>query len=124
MARYKSGNLFFVILELSKVRITVAVAFTTITGYILASRDYNPGFLLPTLGIFFLACGSSVINHLQERHTDAMMLRTRQRPLPSHKISFLGAFGIALVEPLAGVLVLFFSAGTEALLLGLLAMVW
>jgi heme o synthase len=124
MTPYRSGNLFYIILELSKVRVTVAVAFTTITGYILASRNYNPGFLLPTLGIFLLACGSSVINHLQERKTDAIMSRTRQRPIPTHRISFFRVILIALAETLAGSLILYFSAGMEVLLLGLFAMLW
>jgi len=124
MTLQKSGSNLSVILELSKVKITVAVAFTTITGYILAARGYDPGFLLPTLGIFFLACGSSVINHLQERRTDAMMARTRKRPLPSRKISFSFALMVAVTETLAGSLILYFSSGIVALLLGLLAMVW
>ncbi len=124
MTRQESGSYLSVILELSKVKITVAVAFTTITGYILAARGYDPGFLLPTLGIFFLACGSSVINHLQERRTDAMMARTRKRPLPSHKISFSSALHVAVTETLAGSLILYFSSGVTALILGLLAMVW
>jgi heme o synthase len=124
MTRQESGSLLSVILELSKVKITVAVAFTTITGYILAARRYDPGFLLPTLGIFFLACGSSVINHLQERRTDAIMTRTRKRPLPSHKISFSSALVVAVLETLAGSLILYLGSGILALILGLSAMVW
>ncbi len=124
MTRLRPGSYLSIILELSKVKITVAVAFTTITGYILAARGYDPGFLLPTLGIFFLACGSSVFNHLQERRTDGLMSRTRQRPLPSHKISFSSALLIAIVETLTGWLILLLSSGIVALLLGLLAMVW
>ena len=119
MTRQESGSYLSVILELSKVKITVAVAFTTITGYILAARGYDPGFLLPTLGIFFLACGSSVINHLQERRTDAMMARTRKRPLPSHKISFSSALMVAVTETLAGSLILYFSSGIVALYIGI-----
>ncbi|HJZ39180.1 MAG TPA: protoheme IX farnesyltransferase [Bacteroidales bacterium] len=124
MSRYKSDNLFQIILELSKFRITIAVALTTIAGYILASRSYNTGFLLPTAGIFLLACGSSVINHLQEQRTDAIMSRTRLRPLPAGKVSINFAVSLALVEVLAGSLVLFFSAGFTALFLGLFALVW
>ncbi len=124
MTRQESGSYLSVILELSKIKITVAVAFTTITGYILAARGYDPGFLLPTLGIFFLACGSSVINHLQERRTDAMMARTRKRPLPSHKISYSFAIMVAVTETLAGSLILYLSSGITALILGLLAMIW
>jgi protoheme IX farnesyltransferase len=124
MTQQESGSYFSVILELSKVKITIAVAFTTITGYILAARGYDLGFLLPTLGIFFLACGSSVFNHLQERHTDALMSRTSRRPLPSRKISSPLALLIGVLETLAGSLILLFGSGVVAMLLGLLAMVW
>jgi protoheme IX farnesyltransferase len=124
MSPYKSDNLFQIILELSKIKITVAVALTTIAGYILASRSYDTGFLLPTAGIFLLACGSSVINHLQEQRTDAIMTRTRLRPLPAGKVSFNFAVFLAAAEVLAGSLVLFFSAGFTALSLGLFALVW
>lgn len=124
MTGYKSDNLFQIILELSKVKITIAVAFTTITGYILALNSYDTGFILPTLGIFLLACGSSVINHLQEKKTDAIMTRTRLRPLPSGKISTGAAILIAALEIIGGSVLLLYSAGVQALALGLLAMVW
>jgi protoheme IX farnesyltransferase len=124
MTRHELGGYLSVILELSKVKITVAVAFTTITGYILAARGYDPGFLLPTLGIFFLACGASVINHLQERRTDALMSRTSKRPLPTRKISFSFGVLLAVAETMAGWLILLLGSGVVALALGLLAMVW
>ncbi len=124
MSRYRTGNLVNAVLELSKARITVAVAVTTIAGYILAARNYSPGFVLPTVGIFLLACGSSVINHLQERKTDAIMPRTRTRPVPANRISFSSAILIALAEILPGSLILYFYAGLEALVLGILAMLW
>jgi protoheme IX farnesyltransferase len=124
MARYRSDNLFQIILELSKVRITIAVSVTTITGYILARNGYDPGFILPTLGIFFLACGSSVINHLQEKRTDAIMARTRLRPIPAYKISLGYAVIIAAAEIIAGSALLLFNAGIVALCLGLFAMIW
>jgi heme o synthase len=124
MARYRSDNLFQIILELSKVRITIAVAVTTIAGYILGTNGYNTGFILPTVGIFLLACGSSVINHLQERGTDAVMSRTSQRPIPAQKVSVMFAIVLAGIEILTGSAVLFFSAGRTALFLGWLAIFW
>ena len=44
--------------ELSKVKITFAVALTTIAGYLLAKGAFDSGLILPTLGIFIQACGS------------------------------------------------------------------
>lgn len=74
-------------IELSKVRITISVTLTTITGYVLAAGEFNTGLIIPTLGIFILACGSAALNHFQERKTDALMERTRNRPIPSGRIS-------------------------------------
>ena len=112
------------ILQLSKVKITIAVSFTTITGYVLARGEFDAGFLWVTLGIFLLACGASVLNHIQEYRTDAVMNRTKNRPIPSGKISREGAFIIFLVEFLAGVAILYYKVNIGALLLGLLAWVW
>jgi len=53
-----------------------------------------------------------------------MMSRTRQRPLPSHRISFSAAAMIAFLESLSGSLILYYSAGRIALILGLTAMFW
>lgn len=112
------------LLELSKVKITVAVAFTTITGYLLARERFDTGMLLPTLGIFLLACGSSAINHYQERDRDALMERTKKRPIPSGRISPKGALLFALILTIAGSWILYENSGTLAMQLGLLALLW
>ncbi|MBN2349062.1 MAG: protoheme IX farnesyltransferase [Bacteroidales bacterium] len=124
MTNSRTSNLFSVMLELSKVKITFAVAFTTITGYVLASGKFNLGLIVPTLGIFILACGSSVINHIMESKTDALMERTKLRPIPSGRISRTGAVIIAILEIVAGTVLLYFGAGLIALILGLLALIW
>ncbi len=60
------------LMDLGKVKkITFAVALTTITGYVLANKGFDWGIVLPTLGIFILACGSSALNHYQEKEKDA-----------------------------------------------------
>ena len=111
-------------LELSKVKITMAVALTTVTGYLLARGRFDIYMLLPTLGIFILACGSSAINHYQERDKDALMERTRNRPIPSGRISAKGALLFALILTIAGSYILYDSAGPLAMQLGLLALLW
>jgi len=112
------------LLELSKVKITVAVALTTVTGYLLARGRFDIYMLLPTLGIFILACGSSAINHYQERDKDALMERTRNRPIPSGRISAKGALLYALILTIAGSWILYDSSGPLAMQLGLLALLW
>ena len=112
------------LLELSKIKITVAVAFTTITGYLLARERFDVYLILPTIGIFLLACGSSAINHYQERETDALMERTRKRPIPSGRISASGAMLFAMLLTITGSYLLYYSSGMLAMQLGLLALLW
>lgn len=113
-----------VFLELSKVKITFAVALTTITGYLLAGGSFDIGLILPTLGIFLLACGSSAINHFQERDQDAKMERTRNRPIPSGRISPAGALVFAFLLSASGSVLLYLGSGMLGMQLGLIALIW
>jgi len=70
-----------------------------------------------------LACGSAVINHIQEHKTDAKMDRTKNRPIPSNRISVRNASIISLLLVLTGSVLLSFS-GIIPLLLGLLNLFW
>jgi len=113
-----------IFLELSKVKITFAVALTTITGYLLAGGSFDFGLILPTIGIFLLACGSSAINHYQERDQDLKMERTRNRPIPSGRISPAGALVFAFMLSAAGSYLLYLGSGMLGMQLGLLALIW
>jgi heme o synthase len=117
-------SFFHTLLELGKVRITFAVSLTTITGYILAAGVIDSGLILPTLGIFLLASGSSAINHYQERDRDAMMDRTSNRPIPSGRISPLGALVFAILLSVAGSALIYTGSGMLAMQLGILALIW
>jgi heme o synthase len=113
-----------VLAELNKLKITVAVSVTTIMGYIVKAGQVDTGMILPTVGIFILACGSSVINHFQERSTDALMKRTRNRPIPSGRITPGFALLIGIIEIMAGSLLLYIGSNLTGLVLGLLALIW
>jgi protoheme IX farnesyltransferase len=54
------------------------------------------------VGVLFLASGSSALNQLQEIPADAKMPRTAQRPLPSGRISVLGARLFVVVGLIVG----------------------
>jgi protoheme IX farnesyltransferase len=97
---------------------------TTAFGFICAAGGINVKIILPVTGILFLACGSAVINHYQERKTDAMMDRTKNRPIPSGKISPGNALKLALILLLIGSVILFSGAGWLPLGLGLLNLLW
>ena len=117
-------SLLNTLLELSKVKITFAVSLTTITGYVLARGRFDRYMILPTLGIFLLACGASALNHYQERDKDAKMDRTKNRPIPSGRISPGMALLFALTLSIAGSLLIYFGSNFLALQLGLLALIW
>jgi protoheme IX farnesyltransferase len=75
-------------LELAKPRITAMVVFMALVGFLTASAGPVRAVLLaPALaGTGLVAAGASVLNQVMERATDALMLRTRRRPLPAGRI--------------------------------------
>lgn len=113
-----------IVLQLSKVRITLLASLTTATGYLMAARELTAGVVLPTAGIFLVACGSSALNQYQEREIDARMRRTRWRPIPSGRISPRRALAVALALMALGTLVLYLSSNATAAALGLVAVAW
>lgn len=110
--------------ELTKIRITFFVTVTMLFGFISAAGELNISAVMPAIGILLLACGSAAINHIQERKTDALMSRTKNRPIPSGRISPENALLIALVLLLTGSFLLYFGSGLLALGLGLLNLLW
>ncbi len=78
----------------------------------------------PLIGTLFLACGSAVLNHYQERDYDSLMRRTMQRPIPLGKISPLNTLLIGLYLCVMGILILLFSIRLTPAILGITALVW
>ncbi len=117
-------NKFKILVEITKLRITIFVTITTMFGYIAATNSIDIKLLLPSLGILLLACGSAAINHFQERKTDLLMDRTKNRPIPSGKISSTSVLYISLILVLSGSVLLFVGSGILALALGFLNLIW
>jgi protoheme IX farnesyltransferase len=74
--------------ELTKPRIALLVLFTVAIGAMLASPDVPDLVLLinTLIGTALVAAGASALNQLLERHSDAHMRRTENRPLPSGRL--------------------------------------
>jgi protoheme IX farnesyltransferase len=76
-------------LELTKPRVTLLVVLTTLVGFYLGARgEVNMILLLQALiGTALVAGGTSALNQYLERDIDAKMQRTRNRPLPTGRLS-------------------------------------
>ncbi|MEO8209374.1 MAG: protoheme IX farnesyltransferase, partial [bacterium] len=110
--------------EVTKIRITILVAFTTSLGYILALQSFNSFSIFPVAGIFFLACGAAALNHYQERRTDLLMDRTKNRPIPSGAASSQAVLLISIVFLVLGCTTLLIKSNLLTLGIGLLTFFW
>ena len=111
-----------IIYELGKVRISLPIALSALTGYVLYTHNVDAQGWWLLLGVFFMACSSSVINHWQERDVDAQMPRTKDRPLPTGRISPKNAFLVAIGFAVLGSLILILSNPLLALVLSWLTL--
>ena len=100
---------------LTKPRVVALIVFCAVIGMFLSTPDMVPTRVLVagTLGIWFVAGAAAAINCLLEQKIDALMARTRGRPLPRGDVSsgetllfasVVGGIGLcvlyALVNPL------------------------
>ena len=87
-------------LALTKPRLNFLVVATSAAGYYLgAARTIDPAAMVQAVaGTALVAGGAAVLNQLYERETDALMRRTRLRPLPAGRVEPADArlFGLAL----------------------------
>jgi protoheme IX farnesyltransferase len=94
--------------ELTKPRITFLVVVTTLVGFYAGAGTAVPMALLfhALAGTGLVASGASAFNMYLERHLDARMRRTENRPLPAGRLHSGEAFVFALLLSLAGMLYL------------------
>ncbi|HBC05389.1 MAG TPA: protoheme IX farnesyltransferase, partial [Aequorivita sp.] len=70
--------------EITKLRLSVSVVFSSVAGYLLGadSIDFFVLFLL-CVGGYCMVGASNVFNQIIEKDLDALMERTKNRPLPA-----------------------------------------
>jgi heme o synthase len=78
-------------LALTKPRVVSLVVFTAVIGMFLAAPGLPPlaAVVFGTVGIALVAGAAAAINCLVEQKIDALMMRTRRRPLPSGDLTSL-----------------------------------
>ena len=85
--------------ELCKPRVVYLLVFTAVVGMFLAVPGWPPlnALIAGTLGIGLAASSAAAINHLLDQRIDAVMARTRDRPLPSGQLSAKQVLWFALI---------------------------
>lgn len=106
-------------MALMRPRVALAAACASVGGAWLHGPAYTPSHAGLFLGCFLLAGAACALNQAQERRTDALMLRTRSRPIPAGQLSPARALGFAVCSGAAGLILLGYASWKAALLGGL-----
>ncbi len=88
--------------------LSISVVFSSIAGYFLGAEviDFSV-LLLLAIGGYFMVGASNAFNQIIEKDLDALMDRTKNRPIPAGRMSVNTAFVIAVLFTLAGVATLY-----------------
>ncbi len=106
-------------LELCKPKVVLLIVFTAIVGMLLSTPGVVPVDILiaATLGIGMAAASGAAINHWVDQRIDAVMDRTKKRPLPSGDLGSVSALVFAIGMGVLGIgLLLIFVNPLTALL--------
>lgn len=94
-------------LQLTKFRLAVSVVFSSVAGYLIAVDQIEVSILFGLIfGGFAMVGASNAFNQWIERDKDALMDRTKNRPLPTGRINNFTALLIASLLTLLGILIL------------------
>jgi len=104
--------------DLTKYKLSLAVVLSAVTGYFLQSNSFDSHLLFLAAGVFLLSSGAASLNQYTERKTDALMARTKDRPIPAGKISGRVAIMISILLLISGSLFLS-GNGIVPLILGI-----
>ncbi len=105
-------------ISLLKPRVMSLVVFTAMVGYICGATEFKP--FLALASIFFIAMGAGAagaLNMWYDRDIDALMTRTRKRPIPAGRVSPDSALGFGVVMSILSVLGLSLAANYLAAML-------
>lgn len=94
--------------EITKIRLSVSVVFSSIAGYLLGVHtvDFYTLILL-AFGGYFMVGASNAFNQIIEKDYDALMERTKNRPIPAGRMSVNTAFVIATTFTILGIVILY-----------------
>ena len=98
--------------EITKAGLAISVVFSSIVGYLLGFSETHPfsftTLLLLAIGGYCMVGASNIFNQVIEKDLDAKMDRTKNRPVPSGRMSVNKALTLGFVLTFVGLVVLYF----------------
>lgn len=94
--------------EITKMRLSLSVVFSSIAGYLLGADEVSfYTLLLLAFGGYFMVGASNAFNQIIEKDFDALMERTKNRPIPAGRMSVKSAFILASLFTIFGITILY-----------------
>ena len=94
--------------ELTKARLAISVVFSSLAGYLIATDSYDLSIvLLLVVGGYCMVGASNSFNQIIEKDLDVLMDRTKNRPIPTGRVSVTVAFIISVLLTLIGIVILY-----------------
>lgn len=97
--------------SITKAGLAFSVVFSTLAGYLLAVEDWRQisyvTLLMLAVGGYCMVGASNAFNQIIEKDLDAKMNRTKNRPIPSGRVSKNGAFILASILTVVGLVILY-----------------
>ena len=88
--------------------LSLSVVFSSIAGYLRGAETINfSTLILLALGGYFMVGASNAYNQIIERDLDALMDRTKNRPIPARRMTVNTAFIIATAFTVLGLITLY-----------------
>ena len=95
-------------IEITKLRLSVSVVFSSVISYLIGMSEFNfEIFSYLVLGGLMMVSASNIFNQVIERDLDALMQRTKGRPLPMGQISVNNALVLGFTFVTAGITFLY-----------------
>jgi protoheme IX farnesyltransferase len=100
------------------------VTLSACAAEFLVSEKISINLIFPLVAIFLIACGASVLNQFQERKQDSMMNRTKNRPIPTGRLSPQKSLLISVLLLVSGFGILITKHYCICFMLGIINILW
>ena len=109
---------------LTKFVLSFAVSLSALIAYIMAKGEIGTDMFIATFAVLLVAMGVSTLNQVQEYKEDALMDRTKHRPIASGKMSPMSGIIVAAILIILSLVLIYNLLGMIGVNLFLFAFIW